>query len=135
MSDSKGEKVTAKAHGGPIDIQGVTVATVDEKVRLQRVETWFDPMEMFRQIAPKGVVNKEIGSEKEKAGDEEDEESKPSTKETQVSQQHPHNMEEIVKPAPGEAVVAPIGSEEVKLTQEEMSNITPAEFPDLMNKE
>ncbi|KAF2499170.1 hypothetical protein BU16DRAFT_547598 [Lophium mytilinum] len=110
--NDKGEKVTAKAHGGPIDIQGVTVATVDERVRLQRVETWFDPMEMFRQIAPKGVVNKEI-----------------------VSQQHPHNMEEIVKPAPGEAVVAPVESEEVNLTQEEMSNITPAEFPNLMNKE
>ncbi|OJD35192.1 pathogen-related protein [Diplodia corticola] len=57
--NDKGEKVTAKAHGGPIDIQGVTVATVDEKVRLRRVETWFDPMEMFRQIAPQGIVNKE----------------------------------------------------------------------------
>ncbi|KAB2570544.1 Translation initiation factor IF-2 [Lasiodiplodia theobromae] len=57
--NDKGEKVTAKAHGGSIDIQGVTVATVDDKVRLQRVETWFDPMEMFRQIAPQGIVNKE----------------------------------------------------------------------------
>ncbi|KAF2135958.1 uncharacterized protein K452DRAFT_354163 [Aplosporella prunicola CBS 121167] len=57
--NDKDEKVTAKAHGGPIDIQGVTVATVDDKIRLQRVETWFDPMDMFRQIAPQGVVNKE----------------------------------------------------------------------------
>ncbi|KAK8240611.1 putative pathogen-related protein [Phyllosticta capitalensis] len=57
--NDKGEKVTAKAHGGPIDIQGVTVAKVDDKVRLQRVETWFDPMDMFRQIAPQGIVNKE----------------------------------------------------------------------------
>ena len=56
---SKGQKVTAKAHGGPIDIEGVTVATVDDKVRLQNVQTWFDPLEMFRQIAPNGVVNKE----------------------------------------------------------------------------
>src|SRR6267154_1532256 len=56
---SKGQKVTAKAHGGPIDIEGVTVATVDDKVRLQNVHTWFDPLEMFRQIAPNGVVNKE----------------------------------------------------------------------------
>jgi len=55
---SKGETVTAKAHGGQIDIQGVTVAKVDDKVRLQSVETWFDPMEMFRQIAPTGAVSK-----------------------------------------------------------------------------
>jgi hypothetical protein len=57
--NNKGEKVTAKAHGGPIDIQGVTVATVNDKVQLQAVRTWFDPMDMFRQIAPDGVVKKE----------------------------------------------------------------------------
>ena len=55
---SKGEKVTAKAHGGLIEIQGITVAKVDEKIRLQSVETWFDPMEMFRQIAAHGTVSK-----------------------------------------------------------------------------
>ncbi|KAF8855554.1 hypothetical protein BDZ45DRAFT_500285 [Acephala macrosclerotiorum] len=58
--NDKGEKVTAKAHGGKIDIQGITIAKVDDKVRLQSVETWFDPMEMFRQIAPTGVVTKTI---------------------------------------------------------------------------
>ncbi|QIX01156.1 hypothetical protein AMS68_006673 [Peltaster fructicola] len=58
--NNKGEKITAKAHGGKIDIEGVTVAEVDDKVRLRKVETWFDPMEMFRQIAPQGIVNKEI---------------------------------------------------------------------------
>jgi len=57
--NNKGEKVTAKAHGGPIDIEGVTVATVNDKVQLQAVRTWFDPMDMFRQIAPDGVVRKE----------------------------------------------------------------------------
>lgn len=57
--NNKGEKVTAKAHGGPIDIEGVTVATVNDKVQLQSVRTWFDPMDMFRQIAPDGVVKKE----------------------------------------------------------------------------
>lgn len=57
---SKGEKVTAKAHGGDIDITGITVATVDDQVRLQEVNTYFDPLEMFRQIAPEGVVNKQI---------------------------------------------------------------------------
>ncbi|KAF2005244.1 hypothetical protein P154DRAFT_518772 [Amniculicola lignicola CBS 123094] len=57
--NNKGEKVTAPAHGGTIDIQGVTVATVNEKVQLQSVRTWFDPMDMFRQIAPHGVMKKE----------------------------------------------------------------------------
>jgi hypothetical protein len=57
--NNRGEKVTAKAHGGAIDIQGVTVATVNDKVQLMAVRTWFDPMDMFRQIAPDGVVKKE----------------------------------------------------------------------------
>lgn len=55
----KGEKVTVKAHGGPIDIQGISIATVDEQARIQKVETWFDPLEMFRQIAPDGIVTRE----------------------------------------------------------------------------
>ena len=58
--NDKGEKVTAKAHGGPIEIYGVTVANVDDKVRLQAVHTWMDPMSMFRQIAPEGIVNKSV---------------------------------------------------------------------------
>lgn len=37
----------------------MTVAQVDDQVRLQKVETWFDPLEMFRQIAPNGIVNRE----------------------------------------------------------------------------
>ncbi|KAK5110878.1 hypothetical protein LTR85_000716 [Meristemomyces frigidus] len=62
--NDKGEKVVAKAHGGPIEIFGVTVARVDDKVRLQDVDTWFDPLDMFRQIAPHGVVNKEFMNRK-----------------------------------------------------------------------
>lgn len=61
---SKGEKVTAKAHGGPIEIFGVTVAKVDDKVRLQAVDTWMDPLSMFRQIAPYGIVSKETTNRK-----------------------------------------------------------------------
>lgn len=55
----KSRVVTVKAHGGPIDIQGISIATVDDQARIQRVETWFDPLEMFRQIAPDGIVTKE----------------------------------------------------------------------------
>ncbi|KAF6828544.1 hypothetical protein CMUS01_08541 [Colletotrichum musicola] len=57
--NDKGEKVTAKAHGGPIDITGITIARVDDKLRLQAVDTWFDSLQMFHQIAPNGVVKKE----------------------------------------------------------------------------
>lgn len=57
---SQGEKVTAKAHGGAIDIQGLTVADVNDKLQVEKLETWFDPLEMFRQIAPHGIVNKEV---------------------------------------------------------------------------
>ena len=70
MPLSKGDKVTIKAHGGNIDIQGVTVAKVDDAVRLQSVDTWFDPMEMFRQIAGNGdggVQTPDSASEQEEA--------------------------------------------------------------------
>jgi hypothetical protein len=64
-TDSKGEKVRVKAHGGPIEIEGITVATVDDQVRLRKVETWFDPMAMFRQVAPDGLAEKEKGPDSE----------------------------------------------------------------------
>ncbi|KAK0645803.1 hypothetical protein B0T16DRAFT_146940 [Cercophora newfieldiana] len=57
--NDKGEKVHIKAHGGPIDIEGVAVATVNDKLQLQKVEVFFDPMTMFRQMAEKGNVTKE----------------------------------------------------------------------------
>ena len=38
----------------------MTIATVNDKVQLQKVETWFDPLEMFRQmVRGGGVVTKE----------------------------------------------------------------------------
>lgn len=46
-----GDKVTVKAHGGMIDIQGIIVAKVNDKLEIESIEVWFDPMEMFRQIA------------------------------------------------------------------------------------
>lgn len=45
---------------------------MDDQVRLQKVETWFDPLEMFRQIAPNGIVNKEIRSDINEGESEED---------------------------------------------------------------
>lgn len=34
-----------------IDIEGIVVARVNEKLQLQKIDVWFDPMDMFRQIA------------------------------------------------------------------------------------
>ncbi|KAL4912139.1 hypothetical protein BDW62DRAFT_206742 [Aspergillus aurantiobrunneus] len=49
--DGQGEVVRIKAHGGLIDIEGIVVARVNEKLQLEKIDVWFDPMEMFRQIA------------------------------------------------------------------------------------
>ena len=161
---SKGEKITAKAHGGMIDIQGVTVATVNEKVQLQKVETWFDPLEMFRQIAPKGVGNKEVVAPTE--GKQEGTDT--SDGQTGKAQEQAHTMaagacpfvsgalgsdgqksrseEEKVKGSgeqttmrddglvAGVATASITGSEETKVTREEMSKIEGGER-DAMNKE
>ncbi|OJJ51816.1 hypothetical protein ASPZODRAFT_163590 [Penicilliopsis zonata CBS 506.65] len=48
--NSSGEKVTIESHGGPIDIQGIVVAKVNDKLQLQKIEVWYDPVEMFRQV-------------------------------------------------------------------------------------
>jgi hypothetical protein len=45
-----------KAHGGLIDIEGVVVAKVNEKLQLEKIDVWFDPMSMFRQMKdPQGA--------------------------------------------------------------------------------
>ncbi|CCC11528.1 hypothetical protein SMACR_04517 [Sordaria macrospora] len=55
-TNKDGEKVTLKAHGGPIDIEGIAVAVVNNKLQLQKVEVFFDPMMMFRQMEKKVEV-------------------------------------------------------------------------------
>lgn len=47
-----GEKITVKAHGGMIDITGITIANVDSQLRIRGLRTYFDSMQMFRQISP-----------------------------------------------------------------------------------
>ncbi|KAK2749252.1 hypothetical protein FQN57_006868 [Myotisia sp. PD_48] len=46
-----GEKVTIKAHGGVIEMQGMVTAKVNDKLQLQHIDVWYDPMDMFRSIA------------------------------------------------------------------------------------
>jgi hypothetical protein len=50
--NSKGEKVVVPAHGGTLDIQGTCVAKVNDKLQIESIEVWFDPMAMFRQMHP-----------------------------------------------------------------------------------
>ncbi|EAU35603.1 conserved hypothetical protein [Aspergillus terreus NIH2624] len=49
--NDRGEKTTIKAHGGLIDIQGIVIARVNAALQLEKIDVWYDPMEMFRQIA------------------------------------------------------------------------------------
>ncbi|KAL4929918.1 uncharacterized protein BDV17DRAFT_260382 [Aspergillus undulatus] len=46
-----GETIRIKAHGGPIEIEGIVIAKVNDKLQLEKIDVWFDPMDMFRQIA------------------------------------------------------------------------------------
>lgn len=39
---SRAEKIVAKAHDGWIDIQGITVADLDEEMKIVHLETWFE---------------------------------------------------------------------------------------------
>lgn len=49
---------------------------MNDKLQLQGVRTWFDPMDMFRQIAPDGVVKKEAVDKSLSPGDALDSETK-----------------------------------------------------------
>ncbi|KAI0972133.1 hypothetical protein F4678DRAFT_431280 [Xylaria arbuscula] len=47
-----GENVKVPANGEVIDITGVTVAHLNEKLQVTKLKTWFDSDEMFRQMDP-----------------------------------------------------------------------------------
>lgn len=103
----KGEKVTVQAHGGPIDIQGISIATVDDQARIQRVETWFDPLEMFRQITPDGIVTKEKiipqldGNEAPRSKTESSQgEQGPTSSEETANEKHQQGAATIETPRP-----------------------------------
>lgn len=59
---SSGEEVKVQAHGGPIDIEGLTVAKVNDKLQVQSLDIWYDPMAMFRQIGREGQISSESSS-------------------------------------------------------------------------
>ncbi|KAI7371924.1 hypothetical protein KC328_g17445, partial [Hortaea werneckii] len=123
--NDKGEKVVAKAHGGPIEIFGVTVAKVDDKVRLQELDTWFDPLDMFRQIAPKGIVNKENMNRKVDPESALDVDSHYVPSESKVAQpEQPNGQAKATEPAhpisatqPNNEAIIP-GHDGVKIAEE-----------------
>ncbi|KAI0203363.1 hypothetical protein F4808DRAFT_458125 [Astrocystis sublimbata] len=49
------EKVKIEATGGLVDITGVTVAYLNDKMQVTKLKTWFDSDEMFRQMDPTGT--------------------------------------------------------------------------------
>ncbi|TGJ87651.1 hypothetical protein E0Z10_g1153 [Xylaria hypoxylon] len=52
MRRSAGENVKVAANGLLIDITGVTVAHLNERMQVTKLKTWFDSDEMFRQMDP-----------------------------------------------------------------------------------
>lgn len=80
------------------------MAQVDDKVRLQSVDTWFDPLEMFRQIAPHGVVNKETMNRNVDKADALDP-VVPDMDGLKIAEQHNNpNSEHAKEPAPAEVL-------------------------------
>lgn len=47
-----GDTVTIRAHGKALDIQGITVAKMDDQLRVTSLETFFDAKDMFEQMMP-----------------------------------------------------------------------------------
>lgn len=80
------------------------MAQVDDKVRLQSVDTWFDPLEMFRQIAPHGVVNKETMNRNVDKSDALDP-VVPDMNGLKIAEHHNNpNSEHAKEPAPEEVI-------------------------------
>lgn len=94
-------------------------------------------MVMFRQIAPHGVVNKTAMTSKipSEAMDSVRDGASLHEQGNDLRLQGKNITESEVGPQSGEAVATGSKREETKLVHEEMSKITPAECPFLMNKE
>ncbi|KAK5637036.1 hypothetical protein RRF57_012748 [Xylaria bambusicola] len=50
--NTAGEKVKVPANGKVVEITGVTVAHLNDKLQVTKLRTWFDSDEMFRQMDP-----------------------------------------------------------------------------------
>ncbi|KAI1260672.1 hypothetical protein F5Y18DRAFT_248815 [Xylariaceae sp. FL1019] len=52
------ERVEVKATGQLIDLTGITVATLDDRMRITKLKTWFGPEEMWKQIDPENKATR-----------------------------------------------------------------------------
>lgn len=52
--NNEGKKVRVKAHGGTLDIEGMLVAKVNDKLEIQHIDCWFDPMSLFNEVMKNG---------------------------------------------------------------------------------
>ncbi|KAL1410543.1 hypothetical protein Q8F55_004556 [Vanrija albida] len=69
--NAEGKKVRVKAHGGIIDIEGVLVAKVNDKLQIQKIDTWYDPLSFFREVTKEGqevIIEDDTGSGSDKEG-------------------------------------------------------------------
>ncbi|KAL4966081.1 uncharacterized protein BDV14DRAFT_199213 [Aspergillus stella-maris] len=64
-----GQTVEIKAHGGSIEIQGIVVAKVNDKLQLEKIDVWYDPMDIFRQIARENAEKAGEGTDCAGAGE------------------------------------------------------------------
>lgn len=52
---SDGKKCRVKAHGGVVNIEGTLTAKVNDKLQIQSIEVWFDPMSFFNEATKGGA--------------------------------------------------------------------------------
>ncbi|BEI82281.1 hypothetical protein CcaverHIS002_0301490 [Cutaneotrichosporon cavernicola] len=84
--NAEGKKVRVKAHGGLLDIEGILIATVNDKLQAEKLEVWMDPRAMWNEVTKTG--NKLIieDASKHSDGDENEEETRcPITGQTGVA--------------------------------------------------
>ncbi|RDW82862.1 hypothetical protein BP6252_03974 [Coleophoma cylindrospora] len=149
----EGEKVTVKAHGGKIDLQGMTVAKLTKDLRIQSLDTFFDPLELFEQIGTYGISEKvpvgRLGKYKLLPGESHEDYHGMDDHIEKFPEHNPlsENLETASRPQKHSEIheseyhpprpISPVGSCRSAQTIgtisfEEMSKLTPADCPFLM---
>lgn len=44
-----------KAHGETLSIEGLLVAKVNDKLQIQSIDVWYDPMSLFNEVTKNGA--------------------------------------------------------------------------------
>lgn len=50
-----GQRVRVKAHGGTLNIEGMLVARVNDKLQINHIDTWMDPLALFDEVTKDGA--------------------------------------------------------------------------------